>query len=135
MSKILYVKDLYNKNGEFKTLQELSNDLKKKNNGCEYQMLKKIIKKKANVLIWSVLYKNTKRNVYNFHKGTFDIFDKRCKFYYVNLLQKKIQTTLLPICIKQIIYLILAEKNWKEIYESKVKNMYYKILSEFNIKL
>lgn len=45
---ILYVIDLFNKkNGEFKTLLELSNDLKKKNVWfCEYTIWKKITKKK-----------------------------------------------------------------------------------------
>lgn len=57
MSKILFVKDLFNKNGEFKTLQELSNDLKKKNNWlCEYNILKKVIKKKSECFDMRVVF-------------------------------------------------------------------------------
>ena len=66
-----------------------------------------------------------KRNVYNFHKGTFDLCDKRYKFYYENLI-KKIQTILLPICINRLFN--IGRENWKDIYERKVKNMYDKRL-------
>lgn len=136
MSKFLFVKDLFNKNCEFKTLQELSNDLKKKNNWlCEYNILKKVIKKKSACFDMKCCFytKILKRNVYNFHKGTFDIFDKRCKFYYVNLLHKKFK----PPCYQSAFNNLfnIGRDNWKDIYERKVKNMYDKRLSEFNYKL
>lgn len=136
MSKFLFVKDLFNKNCEFKTLQELSNDLKKKNNWlCEYNILKKVIKKKSACFDMKCCFytKILKRNVYNFHKGTFDIFDKRCKFYYLNLLHKKFK----PPCYQSAFNNLfnIGRDNWKDIYKRKVKNMYDKRLSEFNYKL
>lgn len=93
-----------------------------------FSTLKEIIKKKRSVLIWSftILKQQTKRYVYNFDKWTFDIFDKRSKFYYVNLLHEKFQPPYYQYAINKLFD--IEREYWKDIYEGKVKNMFDKIL-------
>lgn len=83
MSKILYVKDLFNKKSEFKTLEDLSNDLKKKTNLLsECNISKKMMtKSKFFDIRYCIHFKILKENVFAFQKGTLEISNVKYEFY------------------------------------------------------
>lgn len=84
---------------KIKTLQEFSKD----NWLCEYNILKNIIKEKKRLSIWSVVFKILKRNVcFSWGKNLIYLI-RNVNFTIKICFMKKNQTSILPICIKQII--------------------------------
>lgn len=78
----------------------------------------------------------TKSNVeksYTFHLGWHTITDKKCKFFYENLLTTKFQKPIYKSYYKNMFN--VQKENWKRIYINKIKNIYDKNICEFNFKL
>lgn len=79
-SGITHVKDLFDKNEKFKTLQELFFDLKQKSNWmCEYKILKTAIYKKSlrfNMTCCAYI-QNIGNSYFNFVNGAYCIEDKK----------------------------------------------------------
>ncbi|XP_062574193.1 uncharacterized protein LOC134236030 [Saccostrea cucullata] len=135
-SNILYTKDLFDENGNFKTLQEISNTLINKSNWlCEYKILKKVVTKQSNMFDMKccIFTKTTPVNSFNFNSGLNCITDKKCKFFYENMLSKKFKYP----CYQSILgrNFCVSKEYWCNIYRNKIKLMYDKRLSEFNYKL
>lgn len=135
-SNILYVKDVFNENGVFKSLQEFSDILSNRSNWlCEYNIIRNVIKKKSILFDMKccVFTRTDFVNTFNFHNGVHCILEKKCNFYYENMLSRKFK----PPCHQSYLgrnYCVNKEY-WPSIYTNKIKNMYDKRLSEFNYKL
>ena len=87
-SNILYVKDLFDHDGNFLTLQQLSTILND-NWLCEYKIIKNVLKKYLD-MSYCTYTRISSRRSFLFHTGFKSIIEKRCKFFYDNLLHKKI---------------------------------------------
>lgn len=88
-SGVLYVKDLFKKDGKMKTLNELSDILLKKCNWLrEYNIFRNVIIQQC-VIFDMTCSQYTTSNVeksYTFHLWWNTITDKICKFFFENLL-------------------------------------------------
>ena len=83
---------MFNNDGEFKKLHDFSNVLVNKSNGlCEYLILKNVVMKRAHLFDIKpyILNNVTKSLRFAFYNGFHCIIDKKCKFFYENLLSKK----------------------------------------------
>lgn len=135
-SGILYVKDLFNADGQFKTPQELSCILKQKANWmCEYRIVRNAIYKKS--LTFDMKCCQYIQKVSNcdflFINGLHCIEDKKCKFFYENLLFKKFKPPCHQALFKRLFS--VGKEYWNDIYKNKVKDIYDKRICEFNYKM
>ena len=92
--QILYVKDLFDAQGNFKILDDFADVVLIKNNWlCEYYVLKNVFSKLKRQFDFSnAIYSNIKNNmIFNFLSGRHTVEGKRCNFFYDILLQKKVQ--------------------------------------------
>ena len=134
---ILYVKDLFDVNGSFKSLDDFSDSILIKNNWlCEYFILKNVFSKlKQYFDLSNAIYTNIKTNmIFNLQSGRHSIIDKRCKFFYCILLQKKIQKP----CYQNVLskdFNIADKTIWRNVYCTKIKLVDDPIVAEFNYKL
>ena len=84
-SGVLYVKDLFDENGNFIDLAYLSNVLHNKNNWlCEYKCIKSIFRKLGNHFHFeNAKFVNIRQTYhYYFMNGLHNVMGQRCKFYY-----------------------------------------------------
>ena len=70
---------------------------------------------------------------FNFVNGVHCIEDKKCNFFYDNLLFKKFKAPGHQFMYKKLFS--VAQESWKDIYRNKVKDIYDKRICEFNYKL
>ena len=135
-SNILYVKDLFDEHGNFRSLQQLSCILNDKTNWlCEYKVMKSVLKRYYMKFDMSYCYytKISSKRTFLFHTGYKSIVDKRCKFFYGNLLQRKFEKP----CYQSVLNreFSIEKEYWRNIYCNKVQNIYDKRVCEFNYKL
>ena len=135
-SNILYVKDLFDHDGNFLTLQQLSTILNDKSNWlCEYKIIKNVLKKYLVKfdMSYCTYTRISSRRSFLFHSGFKSIIEKRCKFFYDNLLHKKFEKP----CYQSMLNreFCLEREHWKIIYINKIQNIYDKRVCEFNYKL
>ena len=135
-SGILYVKDLFKDNGQFKSLQDFSDVLRRKSNWlCEYKILKTVIFRRSlrfDMTCCSHIQPFLKHK-FPFLNGLYCILDKKCKFFYDNLLYKKFKAPLHQSLFNKLFS--VEKDSWNNIYKNKIKNMYDTRISEFNYKL
>ena len=134
---ILYVKDLFDIDGNFKTLEEFSDSVLTKNNWlCEYYILKNVFSKlMRNFDLSNSQFTNIKNNmIFNLQSGKHLIIGKKCNFFYNMLLQRKIQKPCYQNILKKD-FNITDKTVWRNIYHTKIKLTDDPIVSEFNYKL
>ena len=135
--QILYVKDLFDAQGNFKILDDFADAVITKTNWlCEYHILKNVFcKLKRQFDFSNAIYSNIKHNmIFNFQSGRHTVEGKRCKFFYDLLLQKKVQRP----CYQNIMsknFNISDRILWKNVYQTKLKFIDDPLVSEFNYKL
>ena len=103
---------------------------------CEYFILKNVFSKlKQYFDLSNAIYTNIKTNmIFNLQSGRHSIIDKRCKFFYCILLQKKIQKP----CYQNVLskdFNIADKTIWRNVYYTKIKLVDDPIVAEFNYKL
>ena len=128
-SGILYVKDLFDENGEIHAIDYFWDKLKCKNNiYCEYIILKKTLRPFKSRLDCSYAnYINIQNNdSFLFRNNCFkSIKSLKSDFYYSVLVQSKFQNSIYEN--KWNKYFNIEDKSlWKNIYISKICNMYDK---------
>ena len=134
---ILYVKDLFDIDGNFKSLDEFSDSILTKNNWlCEYYVLKNVFSKLKRCFdLSNARYTNIKNNmIFNLQSGKHLIIGKRCSFFYDMLLKRKMQKP----CYQTILskdFNIADKTLWRNIYYTKIKLIDDPLVSEFNYKL
>ena len=134
---ILYVKDIFDENGNFRTLEYLSTMLTCKANWlCEYHTLFNIFRKFVRKFDFSnAKYINIKMiHAFLFHNAFHPINNQKCKFFYENLLKKKFQKPIYQSVLSKEFH-IEDRKLWQNIYCSKIKDIFDKSVAEFNYKL
>ena len=136
---VLYVRDLFDQNGNMYDLSYFMNILTKKHNIlCEYAMLKQAMKKYVKLYDFSnahyvqisrkevFLFKNNEQISVNFLKSG---------FYYSILVDTKFQNPLYESKWKSTFDLNSSDFNWENVYIAKIKQMYDNKIAEFNYKL
>ncbi len=133
---ILYVKDLIDQDGNLLTLHRLSQTIQDKSNWlCEYKIIKSILNKRLLKFDTSNCHYTRhliKRN-FSFYTGFHNIVDKRCKFFYDNMLFKKFEKPCYQTILKR--EFSLEKEHWRNIYRNKIKQIYDKKVGEFNYKM
>ena len=135
--QILYVKDLFDAQGNFKILDDFADAVITKTNWlCEYYILRNVFcKLKRQFDFSNAIYSNIKHNmIFNFQSGRHTVEGKRCKFFYDFLLQKKVQRP----CYQNIMsknFNISDRILWENVYQTKLKFIDDPLVSEFNYKL
>ena len=95
---ILYVKDLFDIDGNFRTLEEFSDSVLTKNNWlCEYYILKNVFSKlMRNFDLSNSQFTNIKNNmIFNLQSGKHLIIGKKCNFFLQYAISKKNSETML----------------------------------------
>ena len=102
-SGILYVKDMFDENGNFRSLEYLSTILTCKTNWlCEYHTLFYAFRKFVRKFDFSnakYIYNIKKIHVFMFHNWFHSKTNKKCKFFYENLLKKKFTKPIYQIVV------------------------------------
>ena len=130
----LYVKDMFDENGNFRTLEYISTILICKANWiCEYHTLFNIFRKLIRKFDFSnAKYVNIRKiHAFLFHNGFYSINKQKCKFFYENLLRKTFQKPIYQSILSKEFH-IEDRKLWQNIYRSKVKEIFDKSVAEFN---
>lgn len=89
---ILYVNDLLNDGGNFKSLSDFKDCIKNKSNWIrEFKILSSVFKPLSRKFDFSnCKFTNMQNNNYfNFYSGYKNVFGQRCSFFYENLVNKK----------------------------------------------
>ena len=136
-SGILYVKDLFDENGNFIDLAYLSNVLHNKNNWlCEYKCIKSIFRKLGKHFHFeNAKFVNIRQtHHYYFMNGLHNVMGQRCNFYYNILLMKKFRRPCYQTIVARDLN-IQDKKCWTNIYLNKVKDISDTKVAEFNYKL
>ena len=97
---ILYVKDLFDINGNFKTLGEFSDSVLTKNNWlCEYYILKNVFSKlMRNFDLSNSQFTNIKNNmIFNLQSGKHLIIGKKCNFFTICYFKEKFRNHVIKI--------------------------------------
>ena len=97
---ILYVKDLFDIDGNFKSLDEFSDSILTKNNWlCEYYVLKNVFSKLKKCFdLSNAHYTNIKNNmIFNLQSGKHLIVGKRCSFFTICYLKEKCRNHVIKI--------------------------------------
>ncbi len=137
-SGFIYVKDVFDNNGNFICEKECLQRLKQTNNWIsEYSLVKKILMKTAKTLDTTIVnHVNMNKKLFFYFNDSFiKITDQKSKFFYkilVNVRFKK--PDIQHFWAKQF----NIENNyhiWKTIYENKVIAEKYKKFAEFNYKM
>ena len=138
-SNIIYVKQLYDDNGEFKTESSILNLLEDRTNWiAEYTTIKKVFKSKIDTKRDKVIvrYVNVKENVFLKHSDTYtDIYNVTSNMLYNILVAKKFVKPYQQNAWERFFGLGKGALNWKRVYEVKVKYFPDKKIAEFNYKL
>ena len=114
-SNILYVKDLFDEHGNFRSLQQLSCILNDKTNWlCEYKVMKSVLKRYYMKFDMSYCYytKISSKRTFLFHTGYKSMVDKRCNFFMVTCYKENLKNLVIRVCL---IENFLSRKNIGEI--------------------
>ena len=130
-SGILYTKDMFDNNGNFYNIEHFYNILERKNNIlCEYIMIKKALKEYRNKFDCSFASSvDIKQDILFLFSDNSIKYPKNInsKFYYSILVNKKFQRSIYEHKWQKTFE--LSEKTvWRNIYISKIKYMYEKML-------
>lgn len=102
---------------------------------CEYRIVRNAIYKKS--LTFDMKCCQYIQKVSNcdflFINGLHCIEDKKCKFFYENLLFKKFKPPCHQALFKRLFS--VGKEYWNDIYKNKVKDIYDKRICEFNYKM
>mgnify|MGYP000527767340 FL=1 len=136
-SGILYVKDIFDENGEFYDMMYFTQKLVRKNNIlCEYIMLRKAFKayKEKFDCSYSKYVKIKHCVSFLFRNNTVNsVNNVKHNFYYSLFIDKKFQKPIYEIRWRKIFNDTLCL--WENVYIAKIKEIYEKRISEFNYKL
>ena len=135
-SGILYIADLFDRNGCFKPLDEFMIIKDKSNWLCEYKILLLATKSIRKINFSKNASHSNKPNATHFYfpLGYSNIHEKPSKFFYLNLVEKK-------FCKPSFQTKLADELDihegaiWKNIYRCKIKDIKDKHVAEFNYKL
>ena len=134
---ILYVKDIFNKNGELYDISFFTNALKKNNNTlCEYIMIKKAIDKYQKKCDCSFAKFTNIHNtcIFTFRNNqTRNVMHIRSKFYYSIYVSLKLHRSIYENKWKNAFK--IEKSQWENIYNCKISLMHEKVIAEFNYKL
>ena len=136
-SGILYVKDLFRNDGSFKNLVDFDDILlDKKNWLCDYLMLKKAFNTINRIFnLSNTDYINIKKAIgFVFHIKYADIEDKKCNFFYKNLLMKKFKKPPYQNILSKE-FSVYDIHIWSNIYKSNILDIMDISVVEFNYKL
>ena len=140
-SGFIFVKDLFDKNGNFLTEETICNRLETTRNWmAEYILVKRCILIQAkHYNCNSSFYINTSKlyNNYYLHyrNKQHNIKDLTSKFYYKILAEKKSEHAYTEKCWQKSFNIEILTSEWKTIYNNKVWKFPIKKISEFNYKL
>lgn len=136
-SGILYVKDIFDENGEFYDMMYFTQKLVRKNNIlCEYIMLRKAFKayKERFDCSYSKYVKIKHCVSFLFRNNTVNsVNNVKSNFYYSLFIDKKFQKPIYEIRWRKVFNDTLCL--WENVYIAKIKEIYEKRISEFNYKL
>ena len=136
-SKVLYIKDLINVNGTFKSDHDLYQEIKcKKNIIQQLYVIKNYVYKKFKSVDFSIapFAKITRSMLLLFNGKLFDIKDQKSNFFYMILNNKSERCKMESVYSRE--FNIEGNRDfWKKIYVQKVKEIKIIKLSEFNFKL
>ena len=140
-SGIIYIKDLFGKDGEFINEDDILLKLKNKRNWiAEYIMIKEackhILKICSGIPSDSINIIRHKPSLY-FRGNMFDIIGKKCKFYYKLLIEKEFKIPYMQKvwCNELQIDNLAHNSIWKQIYIVKLKKMPIKKFAECSYKI
>ena len=133
---ILYVNDLLNDEGNFKSLLDFKDCINNKSNWiCEFKILSSVFKPLCRKFDFSnCKFTNIQNNNYfNFHSGYENVLGQRCSFFYENLVNKKFTKP----CYQTVLQkeYDIDSVDWKYIYKCKLSDISDKRLAEFNYKV
>jgi hypothetical protein len=137
-SDIKYIKDLYDKNGDFISEDMLLGKLKIKNNWIvEYATIKQAVKKYSN------MFDTQMSNYTNIHKIShivfknqiLDMMELKSKDYYEMLIQKKINRSHMESVWSKEFGILNHIHVWSNIYLRNVKHFPVKKIAEFKYKI
>ena len=140
-SGFIFVKDLFDKDGNFLTGKTICERLHCTQNWMsEYLLVKTCIMVRArNFDCTHSTYINTHKlyqNLYmNYGNKQYDIRELNSKFYYKILIEKKCGRNYTEKCWQKKFSVEIFQSEWKDIYKSKVWKFPVKNIAEFNYKM
>ncbi len=138
-SGFTWVKDLYDENGTFVNSNIVFEQLQSKNNWmCQYLSVKKIVERIGKKFDdkYYARSENVRKNVTLVWKNkTFEIRDKKCKFFYSLLVEKKCTRSYMEKSWCKQFDKNISHEKWELIYIRRVKMLPDNKLSEFLYKL
>jgi len=137
-SGIVWVKDLYDENGNFITAQYLFHILKCKRNWIsEYKIVKKIVEKHGNTFNekYYAKYENISKQIVLISKSKrYEITDQKCKFFYTLLVEKKKCRSIIEQVWSRELNKELNNHMWEKIYLNKIHCLPDNKMREFMYK-
>ncbi len=137
-SGLFWIKDLFDHEGNFISERDVLNKLSIKTNWLiEYATIKKVICKLANFINCknAIYTRIIGRSLFYLNNKYVDVGEVKSKFYYEIFINKKFKRTYMESTWSKTFKIENTCRNWEIIYKSKIMDIQYKKLSEFNYKL